>query len=160
MKIYLNTSVVISLADSFDIFHNQSVDFIEKLTQRNIECHVGAPLIVELGKIVETKETERCLEILDAIENFGIYLNDIGMKDVWNLSQIYLDAHVLAVGHRLDLFHYSAASLLNCTHLASWNKRHFNDKIAMRINKINAKQELLSLIVGSPTYIIRREKLA
>jgi len=160
LKIYLDTSFVISLADSFDTFHNQSVDFIEKLTKRNIERHVSAPLIVELGKIVETKETERCLQILDTIENFGIYFNDIDMKDVWNLSQIYLDTNVLAVRHRLDLFHYSAASLLNCTHLASWNKKHFNDKIAMSVNKINAKQGLLSLIVGSPTYIIRREKIA
>jgi len=160
LKIYLDTSVVISLADSFDIFHNQSVDFIKKLTKHNIECHVSAPLIVELGKIVETKETERCLQILDAIENFGIYFNDIDMKDVWNLSQIYLDTNVLAVRHRLDLFQYSVASLLTCTHLEFVNKRKFNDKIAMKINKINTKQGLLSLIVGSPNSIIRREELA
>lgn len=160
MKIYLNTSVLISLSDSFDIFHNQTLNFIRKLTKNNIDCHVSAPLVVELGKIVETKETERCIQIMDTIENFGIHFIDIDMKEVWSLSQIYLDTNIQTVRHRLDLFHYAAASLLNCTHLASWNKRQFNDKIAERINRINVKQGLLSLIVGSPDYIVRREKLA
>jgi predicted nucleic acid-binding protein len=160
LKIYLDTSVLISLADSFDAFHDQTLNFIRRLIKNNVDYYVSAPLVVELGKIVETKETERCLRIMDTIEKFGIHFIDIAMKEVWSLSQNYLDANILKVRHRLDLFHYAAASLLNCTHLASWNKRQFNDKIAERINRVNVNQGLLSLIVGSPDYIVRREKLA
>jgi len=159
LKIYIDTSVAISLADPFDIFHDQSVDFINKLIKHKVECNVSAPLIVELGKIVEIKGMERCLDVLNTVEDFGIHFKSVDMKEVWNLSQIYLDAHILTVRHRLDLFHYAATSLLNCTHLASWNSKHFNDKIAIKINKVNAKQELLSLIVGKPSYIVRRENL-
>ncbi len=157
MKIYIDTSVAISLADLLDIFHGQSVDFVNTLIKHEVECVVSAPLIVELGKIIEIKGMERCLDIINTIEDLGIDFKSVDMKEVWGLSQIYVDADVLTVRHRLDLFHYAAASLLHCTHLVSWNSKHFNDKIAMKINKVNSKQGLVSLIVGKPNYMMRRE---
>ncbi|MGH9922679.1 MAG: hypothetical protein ACRD38_08000 [Nitrososphaerales archaeon] len=158
MKIYIDTSVAISLADILDIFHSLSVDFINTLIKHEVECVVSAPLVVELGKIIEIKGMERCLDIINTIADLGIHFRSADMKEVWDLSQTYLDNDVLTVRHRLDLFHYATASLLHCSHLASWNSKHFNDKIAMKINKVNAKRGLLSLIVGKPNYIIRREE--
>ncbi|MGH9879622.1 MAG: hypothetical protein ACRD5H_18490, partial [Nitrososphaerales archaeon] len=105
-------------------------------------------------KIIEVKGMERCLDLVNAIEDFEIRFKSVDTKAVWNLSQIYLDDRILTSRHRLDLFHYAAASLLNCTHVASWNRKHFNDKITMKINKINTERELLSLIVGNPNYIV------
>jgi hypothetical protein len=119
----------------------------------------GTPLIMELGKLVEAKGTKRCLDIINSMEEFGIYLKNIDMKQIWKLSEIYLDEGVLTKRHRLDLLHYASASLLGCTHLASWNCRQFNDKVSKKASNVNAKQKLSSLIAGKPEYIMRQENL-
>ena len=131
--------------------------FINDLAKKNIERKVSSPLMVEIGRIINIKGAQRCLEIISSFEEFKINFESTDMKEVWNLSQAYLDERVLTVRHRLDLFHYAAASLLNCTYLASWNGKQFNDKIAAKINRINSKRGLLSLIAGTPEYISRQE---
>ncbi len=159
LKVYIDTSVIISLADPLDIFHDQSITSVDNLIKHRIECNVSSPLAVELGRIVKVKGIKRCLDITDSLEEFKIDFRSTDMKEVWKLSQTYLDGQVLTVRHRLDLFHYAAASLLDSTHLASWNSRQFNDKIAMKVSRINSKQGLLSLIAGKPDYIVRRANL-
>lgn len=153
MKIYLNTSVVISLTDPYDIFHKQSLEFVQSFTKHKIEIIISTPFIVELGRIVEIRGVERSLNILDTIDNLRLHFRNMDMKNVWNLSQVYLDANILTVRHRLDLFHYAAASLLNCTHIASWNRRQFNERIAMRVNTVNSERKLSTLIVQTPNNI-------
>jgi hypothetical protein len=125
----------------------------------HIECMSGSPLIMELGKLVEARGTKRCLDIINSMEEFGIHLRSIDMKQAWKLSEIYLDEGVLTKRHRLDLLHYASASLLGCTHLASWDSRQFNDRISKKVSNANAKQGLSSLIAGKPEYIVRQENL-
>lgn len=129
------------------------------MTKHRIELNVSSPLVVELGKIVESRGTKRSLDIINSMEECGIYLKTIDMKQIWNLSQIYLDEHVLTKRHHLDLLHYAAASLLGCTHLASWNSKQFNSKIAAKASSVNARQGLSNLIAGKPDYIMRQEDL-
>ncbi|MGH9877169.1 MAG: hypothetical protein ACRD5H_05980, partial [Nitrososphaerales archaeon] len=61
------------------------------------------------------------LDIINTIADLGIHFRSADMKEVWDLSQTYLDNDVLTVMHRLDLFHYATATLLHCSHLESWN---------------------------------------
>jgi predicted nucleic acid-binding protein len=157
LKVYIDTSVIISLADTLGMFHEQSAVFIKNLVKHRVECNVGSPFMVELGKIVEAKGTKRCLDIINSMNEAEIFLKNTGMKQVWELSQIYLVKKVLTERHLLDLFHYAAASLLGCTHLASWNSKQFNDKIVMKVNKANSERGLPSLIAGRPDYIMRQE---
>jgi len=95
----LDTSVIIALADPLDVFHEQSMSFVNKLVMYTIECMSGSPLIMELGKLVEAKGTKRCLDIINSMEEFGIHLKNIDMKQAWKLSEIYLDEGVLTKRH-------------------------------------------------------------
>jgi hypothetical protein len=119
----------------------------------------ASPLIIEIGKLAETKETKRCLDIINAMEEFGIQLKSIDMKQVWKLSESYVLENVLTKRHRLDLLHYASASLLGCTHVASWDSKQFNHKISKKISSANAKHGLSSLLAGKPEYIMRQENL-
>lgn len=150
---------MIALTDPIDIFHTRSVTFINGLTGQNIEFKVSNPIMVEIGRIINVKGIQRYLEIMDSFEEFKIDFESTDMDEVWKLSQAYLDERVLTSRHRLDLFHYAAASLLNCSHLASWNDGQFNDKVAEKINRINSWRGLPSLIASRPDNIIRQEDL-
>lgn len=81
------------------------------------------------------------------------------MKQVWELAEFYIAEDVLTKRHVLDLLHYASASLLGCTHVASWDNKQFNDGISKKVNSVNAKHGLSNLIVGKPEYIMRRENL-
>jgi predicted nucleic acid-binding protein len=158
LRVYLDTSVVISLTDSLDMFHDESVTFIAELSKQKVQCKISSPLMLEIGKIYELKGIQRCLDIMSSFKEFKIDFEGTDMEEVYKLSQAYLNERILTIRHRLDLFHYAAASLLNCAHLASWNSRQFNHKIAAKVNT-NSKQGLLILIAGRPDHIIRQENL-
>lgn len=159
MKVYLDTSVIIGLADPLDSFHKLSLDFVNRLDNHEVERLSGSPLVMELGKLAETKGTRRGIDILNSMEEFGIRLKNTGIKEIWKLSDIYLEEGVLSKRHRLDLLHYASASLLECTHLASWNHRQFNDRTARKVSDVNAKHGLSNLIAGKPDYIMKVENL-
>lgn len=91
------------------------------------------------------------------MEEFGIQLKNIDMKQAWKLAEFYVVEDVLTRRHRLDLLHYASASLLGCTHVVSWDSKQFNDRISKKVNSVNAKHGLSSLIVGKPEYIMRQE---
>ena len=55
--------------------------------------------------------------------------------------------------------HYASATLLNCSHLASWDKKHFNQSLGKKVNKVNSMLGLATLNVGSPLFIERSLKL-
>lgn len=68
LRVYFDTSVIIALTDSLDVFHKQSIRFVDSLSAYRIDRLSGSPLIMEIGKLVETKETKRCLDIINAME--------------------------------------------------------------------------------------------
>lgn len=157
LRVYFDTSVIIALTDSLDVFHEQTMSFVNRLVMYRIDRLSGSPLIMEIGKLVESKETKRGLDIIDAMEEFGIQLKNIDMKQAWKLAEFYVVEDVLTRRHRLDLLHYASASLLGCTHVVSWDSKQFNDRISKKVNSVNAKHGLSSLIVGKPEYIMRQE---
>lgn len=119
----------------------------------------GSPLLVELGKMAEIRGTERCLDVINSMEEFSIHLTNIDLVRMLDLEKIYLEEGILTKRHHLDLLHYATASLLGCTYLASWNSRHFNDQISKKVSSVNMKHRLSSLIAGKPDCIMKREKL-
>ena len=159
LRVYLDTSVIISLTDSLDVFHKQSMKFVDRLHTYRIDCLSGSPLIMEIGKLVETKETKRGLDIINTMEEFGIQFKNIDVGHAWRLSEIYLAEDTLTKRHRLDLLHYATASLLGCTYVASWDGKQFNDKTSKKVSTVNAKQGLSSSLAGKPEYIMRHGNL-
>jgi predicted nucleic acid-binding protein len=158
--VYFDTSVVIALADPLDAFHYHSVDFVYKIaTGSKHECYVSSPLLVELGRIAKIKGPKRCFDIVNVIEDSGIQFSGTDLKVIWELSQSYLAGRALTSRHLVDLLHYAAASLLNCSCIVSWNTRQFNDRIANKISRINGEKGLPSLIAGTPNKIARLKNL-
>lgn len=133
------------------------MSFVNRLVTHGIDRLSGSPLIIEIGKLVETKETKMCLDIINAVEEFGIQLKSIDTKQVWKLSETYVQENVLTKRHRLDLLHYASASLFGCTDVASWDNKQFNHKISKKISSVNVKHGLSSLLAGKPKYIMSQE---
>ena len=74
---------------------------------------------------------------------------------LWTLSSEYISLGELPGNRTLDLLHYASATLLGCTHLASWDKKHFNEKVEKRVNRANASTGLTALKVSNPLTIGR-----
>lgn len=75
------------------------------------------------------------------------------------MSSEYASLGVLGRKRIFDLLHYASATLSGCTHLASWDRRHFNGRIERRINKVNASKGLTSLKVGDPFTVARHLRI-
>lgn len=90
LRVYLDTSVIIALADPLDGFHRPSTIFVNGLIDHEVECLSGNPLVMELGKLVEAKGTKRCLDIISSMEEFGIHLKNTDMKQTWRLPRFIL----------------------------------------------------------------------
>lgn len=43
LRVYLDTSVIISLTDSLDVFHKQSMKFVDRLHTYRIDCLSSSP---------------------------------------------------------------------------------------------------------------------
>lgn len=111
--------------------------------------------MLEVGKAAEVKGTQAALRLVSVIEEHNIELTRTLDDQLWSLSSEYASRRVLGRKRTFDLLHYASATLLGCTHLASWDKRHFNDRIEERINKVNASKGLTTLKVGDPFTIVR-----
>ena len=74
---------------------------------------------------------------------------------LWSLSSEYASLGVLGMKRMFDLLHYASATMLGCTHLASWDRRHFNDRIERKVNRVNASKGLTTLKVGDPFTVAR-----
>ncbi len=112
--------------------------------------------MLEVAKATEQRGTQAALQLVVAIEEHKIELIRTLDDRLWTLSDEYSSLEVLRGNHTLDLLHYASATLLGCTHVASWDKKHFNDKVEKRVNAVNVSRGLTTLKVGDPITIGRR----
>ena len=155
IRVYVDTSIVIALSDSKDEFHHSSVRFVTDLRNRQIVTSIGPPFLLEVAKASELRDSESASLLVRTVEEYGIVLTQALGDWLWNLLDEYLFRRVLGPRRLIDLMHYASATLMKCTHLASWDREHFNDSIAMRVNKVNSSAGLANLKVGDPIRIAR-----
>lgn len=74
---------------------------------------------------------------------------------MWALARDYASAGVLRGNRALDLLHYASATQLGCSHLASWDVKHFNLGVEGRVNRVNSSRGLTTLKVGDPAMLRR-----
>ena len=154
-RVYVDTSVVIALADSKDDFHYSSVRFVADLRNRQIVTSIGPPFVLEVAKASELRDSEAASRLVRTIEEYEIVLIQALGDWLWKLLDEYVSRRVLGPRRLIDLMHYASATLLKCTHLASWDTEHFNDTVAMRVNRVNSSAGLANLKVGDPITIAR-----
>ena len=152
---YVDTSVVIATADDQDEFHSESVRFLRHLRNRSIPTAIGPPFFLEAAKAAEMRGSEAASRLARTVEEHEIEAVENLDDWLWNLVDQYLSHRILGVGRFIDLMHYASATLLRCDCLASWDRGHFNGKVAMKINKVNSSAGLASLIVWDPTEVER-----
>lgn len=98
------------------------------------------------------------MTIIRAIDRYKIDLAELDSDRLLKLTDQYFAHRVAGTKYRIDLMHYASATLLNCSHLASWDKEHFNQHIEKKINKVNSAMRFTSLKVGDPVHIARSLK--
>ena len=116
---------------------------------------VGPPFLLEIGRPVQRRGLESALAVLETIDKYEIELADLDLTRLLSLVDEYVAHGVAGRRYRFDLLHYASATLLNCGHLASWDREHFSERVAKRINEVNSLSGLITLKVGSPTHIER-----
>jgi len=132
----------VALSNPEDNFHDSSVTFVRGLRIHAISSSIGPPFLLEVGKAAEDRGTQAALRLASIIEEYGIELTRTLDDRLWSLSSEYASLGVLGRKRMFDLLHYASATLLGCTHLASWDRRHFNARIEERVNKVNASRGL------------------
>jgi predicted nucleic acid-binding protein len=151
----MDTSVVIALANPDDSFHSESLRFADGLQRLGVDSAVGPPILLELGKAIQQRSVESALRVRQTLDKFAIELADVDSNRLLSLVNSYVVHRVAGIRHRLDLLHYASATLLSCSHLASWDKAHFNQQVQRRINRINSISSLTPSKVGDPMRIGR-----
>lgn len=154
-KVYFDTSVVIALSDLRDEFHHSSVGFVANLRSRGIITSTGPPFMLEVAKTAEMRDAQAALRLVRTVEEYEIGLERAPDERLWSLLDEYASQRVLASRRSMDLMHYASATLLGCTHLASWDRRHFSGRIGARVNRVNSSKGLSTLIVGDPITVAR-----
>jgi predicted nucleic acid-binding protein len=154
-RVYVDTSVVVALSSPQDEFHDDSVRFVGALRDRAIPSSIGPPFILEMAKAVEQRGRQAALRLTLALEEYEVELTKALGERLWSLSEEYLSRGVLGENRILDLLHYASATLLGCTHLASWDKSHFIEGVEKRVNKANTSRGLTALKVGDPVAVGR-----
>jgi len=154
-RVYVDTSVVVALSDPADEFHGGSVSFVSGLQDRAIPSSIGPPFMLEMAKAAKQRGTQAALRLIAAIEEYKVEFTKVLGDPLWTLSSEYASLRVLRGNRTLDLLHYASATQLGCSHLASWDKKHFNEKVEKLVNSVNASRGLTTLKVGDPATIAR-----
>ncbi len=154
-RVYIDTSIVVALSNPQDEFHDDSVRFAGALQDRAIPSSIGPPFILEMAKAAEQRGTRAASRLILTIEEYEVELTRVPADRLWSLSNEYASLGVLGENRTLDLLHYASATLLGCTHLASWDRTHFNERVEERVNKVNASKGLTTLKVGDPVAVAR-----
>jgi hypothetical protein len=148
VKVYLNTSVVIALASPEDRFSDFSLEFVRGLRALEVGVNIASPIFLELAKAVQLRGVESVLTVLQTVDRYGIELATPDPERLLNLVDRYVGLRIMGVRYQFDLLHYASATLLSCSHLASWDQDHFNQRIAKKVNKANSSLNLPTLILG------------
>ena len=154
VRIYLELSTLIALANSFDLFHDQTEEFLNKIKRFGFEpmsCKQAVEMDLAIGVAKRPLRVADALKIMETLDTYEINLLNTQSRTLLMLVKEYLKEAHLNIG---DLLHYAGATLLNADYLASWNTDDFNPRFEKSINKVNRKQNLKTIKVGTPTIIL------
>ena len=154
VRVYLELSTLIALANSLDLFHDQTQQFlytIKRLGFEPVSCKQAVEMDLAIGIAKRPLRVADALKIMEALDAFGIKLLNVQSRTLLLLVNEYLKETQLSIG---DLLHYAGATLLNADYLASWNTDDFNLRFEKSINRVNRKQNLKTIKVGTPTNIL------
>lgn len=147
-------STLIALANSLDLFHNKTEEFLEVVKRLDFEpasCRQAVEMDLAIGVAKRPLRVADVLRILEAIDAYEIRLLSPPSRALLSLVNEYLQATSLKIG---DLLHYAGATLLGAEYLASWNTDDFNPHSEKSINKVNRRKNLKTIKVGTPTMIL------
>jgi len=154
VRVYLELSALIALANSFDLFHDQTKEFLDKTKRLGFEpisCKQAVEMDLAIGVAKRPLRVADALRIMEALDTYGVRLLNTQSRTLLMLVEEYLKEAQLNIG---DLLHYAGATLLNADYLASWNTDDFNPRFEKSINRVNRKQNLKTIKVGTPTMIL------
>jgi len=154
VRVYLELSALIALANSFDLFHDQTKEFLDKIKSLGFEpisCRQAIEMDLAIGVAKRPLRVADALRIMDAIDTYGIKLLNTRSRTLLMLVKEYLKEASLNIG---DLLHYAGATLLNAYYLASWNTDDFNLRFEKSINRVNRRQKFKTIKVGTPPIIL------
>jgi len=153
-KVYFELSILVALANQFDVFHIRTMEFIyviKRLGLEPISCKQAVEMDLAIGVARRPLRVADALEIMKVIDILGIRLQDTQSRTLLELVNEYLKETRLNIG---DLLHYAGATLLGADYLASWNTDDFSSHREKSINRVNKRKNLKTIKVGTPSKIM------
>gem|GEM_PF-1277689 len=153
-RVYLELSVLIALANPFDMFHSRTREFLDVIKRRGFEpvsCRQAVEMDLAIGVAKRPLRVADALRMLEAIDAYDIKLLSPPSRTLLTLVNEYLKETSLKIG---DLLHYAGATLLDAEYIASWNTDDFSKRFEKSINKVNKKKNVKTIKVGTPTLIL------
>ncbi|MBS7640956.1 hypothetical protein KEJ12_04855 [Candidatus Bathyarchaeota archaeon] len=155
VRVYLELSTLISLANPLDLFHTQTRNFMDEMRTFGFEavsCRQAVEMDLAIGLTRRPLRVGDALRILEVMDAYEIKLLSLNSRDLLLLVNEYLRETSLKFG---DLLHYAGATLLNADYLSSWNTDDFNERTEESINNVNVRRGLKTIKVGTPNMILR-----
>jgi len=93
VRVYLELSVLIALANSFDLFHNQTkkfLDYVKRLGFELVSCKQAVEMDLAIGVAKRPLRVTDALKILEVIEVYDIKLLSLHSKTLLLLVNEYL----------------------------------------------------------------------
>jgi uncharacterized protein with PIN domain len=153
-RVYLELSTLIALANSSDLFHDETKKFLDEIKRVDLEpisCKQAVEMDLAIGLAKRPLRVADALRMMEVIGTCGIKLLDTQSRTLLMLVKEYRKQARLNIG---DLLHYAGATLLNTDYLASWNTDDFNPRFEKSVNRVNRRKNLKTIKVGTPTKII------
>lgn len=137
-SIYLDTSVINFLfANDSPQFKETTIKFFSDFVKTEVyDCFITDIVLQEINR---TKNEDKRLQLLDAINEYNIPLVDISnTTDIYALAKSYQDGGVIPVNKEADALHVAITVINKFNYLVSWNFQHLaNVNRERRIIAIN-----------------------
>ncbi|MDW8041170.1 MAG: hypothetical protein RMJ03_07140, partial [Nitrososphaerota archaeon] len=92
-RVYLELSVLIALANPFDLFHNQTKEFLDAVKRLGFEvvsCRQAVEMDLAIGVAKRPLRVADALRILEAIDDYNIRLITLPSRTLLSLVNEYL----------------------------------------------------------------------
>lgn len=101
VRVYLELSALIALANSFDLFHDQTESFLDKIKRLGFElisCRQAVEMDLAIGVAKRPLRVADALRMMEAIDTYGITLLNIQSRTLLMLVKEYLKEAPLNIG--------------------------------------------------------------
>ncbi len=144
-RVYLELSTLIALANSSDLFHDETKKFLDEIKRVDLEpisCKQAVEMDLAIGLAKRPLRVADALRMMEVIDTCGIKLLDTQSRTLLMLVKEHQKQARLNIG---DLLHYAGATLLNTNYLASWNTDDFNPRFEKSVNRVNRRKNLTTI---------------